>query len=94
VEVKIPKRWIEVADEFERTGFELTVVGAGRPTKHGVGLQTLTVTIEVRSEVGPLHFSDAAVDALARKVAELLKAAAERARESQRTEVTDTDICA
>jgi len=94
VEVRIPKRWIEVADEFERSGFELTVVGAGRPAKQGVGLQTVTVTIQVPSDVGQLHFSSGAVDALARKVAELLKAAAERARKSKRNEVTDTDVCA
>lgn len=91
MEVKIPKRWIDVAGEFERSGFELTVIGAGRPAA-GAKTETVTVTIHVPSEIGDVHFSKDAVDALARKLADLIRAAAERARESKRSEVKGTDV--
>lgn len=64
-------------------------MGAGRPAKGEVllDLDTPTLTLRVPSEVGRLHFSQEAIDALARKVADALKAAAERARRSHRDEV-------
>jgi hypothetical protein len=95
--VRIPKRWIDVSDELARSGFELTVIGEGRPVKGTnitVDLESLTITIRVPAEAGSLHFSREAVDALALKVADLLKAAAERAKEARRGDITATDMSA
>ena len=87
MEIRIPKRWIEIADRMEEAGVEVAVIGRDRR----VGPRWV-VKITVRVPQSGMSLSKQALKTLGQNVEMQVKSAVRRAKSAHRTEVKGIDF--
>lgn len=99
MKIRVPQEWMDIADRLEETGVQVAVIGRLRRNEEaaqGFPEEARTLFLQFKidfpQELANLKLSPDALVELNRELVAILRAAATRANQANRSEVTAKDV--